>query len=509
MVVGLALLPQVSSHLTPDGISYLSIAQHHLRGDVSAAVNAYWSPLYSWLLVPLLGVGIAPAVAAKLLGIATGVAAWWSVDRLAAVLDTGPVGRLVAGLGAALVALLGALTQVTPDLLVGVAAVLVVTRLVRDQDELAGRLPVGVPLGLLAGGAYLTKLFALPWVVVVLALAAVIGTPARRRQVAVGAAVAGVVVAGWAGVLGLATGEVTVGTAASVNLDHLRPGADGSPVNWAGFAPPPHPEATSSWENPAVAIAAREQGGGGDADAARVGPAGRLADLVRTARSNLGDLVAALLPWAALGALAAVGVLRPGADGAGRRRDGALVLAAAVVWTGGVAATFVQARYLWPALLLLLPVAGTGLMWLAGGRRGRSWTPAVVGLLCVAVAVPATVGQVGAVLGNDSDLPRVTTELRAAVDLDGSDVGSIGGYVETRELCFELGCRFHGTPARAMTDAEKAADLRDSELDHLFLFEPLPRWIDPDDVRFVAVVDDNSLAVLDVRAITAAVDTAG
>jgi hypothetical protein len=33
-----------------DGISYLDIAQHYARGDWSGALNAYWSPLYSWVI---------------------------------------------------------------------------------------------------------------------------------------------------------------------------------------------------------------------------------------------------------------------------------------------------------------------------------------------------------------------------------------------------------------------------------------------------------------------------
>jgi hypothetical protein len=33
-----------------DGISYLDIGDAYLRGDWAAAINAYWSPLYSWLL---------------------------------------------------------------------------------------------------------------------------------------------------------------------------------------------------------------------------------------------------------------------------------------------------------------------------------------------------------------------------------------------------------------------------------------------------------------------------
>ncbi|MEP0918045.1 hypothetical protein NC981_14555 [Leptolyngbya sp. DQ-M1] len=34
----------------PDGVSYLDIGDAYMRGDWQSAINAYWSPLYSWLL---------------------------------------------------------------------------------------------------------------------------------------------------------------------------------------------------------------------------------------------------------------------------------------------------------------------------------------------------------------------------------------------------------------------------------------------------------------------------
>ncbi|MBZ5700335.1 MAG: hypothetical protein LAN84_00650 [Acidobacteriia bacterium] len=42
--------------MNPDGISYLDIADSYLHGRWSAALNAYWSPLYSWVLALDLGI---------------------------------------------------------------------------------------------------------------------------------------------------------------------------------------------------------------------------------------------------------------------------------------------------------------------------------------------------------------------------------------------------------------------------------------------------------------------
>ncbi|MBV9183375.1 MAG: hypothetical protein JO356_18900 [Acidobacteria bacterium] len=42
--------------MNPDGVSYLDIADAYWQGDWGQALNAYWSPLYSWILGFLLGV---------------------------------------------------------------------------------------------------------------------------------------------------------------------------------------------------------------------------------------------------------------------------------------------------------------------------------------------------------------------------------------------------------------------------------------------------------------------
>ena len=39
--------------MNPDGIVYLDIAEAYVRGDLTAAINPVWSPLYSWVLAPV------------------------------------------------------------------------------------------------------------------------------------------------------------------------------------------------------------------------------------------------------------------------------------------------------------------------------------------------------------------------------------------------------------------------------------------------------------------------
>jgi hypothetical protein len=44
-------------YIEPDGVSYIEIAHAYIQRDFEHAVNAYWSPLYSWLLAFALSVG--------------------------------------------------------------------------------------------------------------------------------------------------------------------------------------------------------------------------------------------------------------------------------------------------------------------------------------------------------------------------------------------------------------------------------------------------------------------
>ena len=52
LVIAFGLIQAWSTryNIEPDGISYLDIADKYIQGDWTNAVNAYWSPLYSWVL---------------------------------------------------------------------------------------------------------------------------------------------------------------------------------------------------------------------------------------------------------------------------------------------------------------------------------------------------------------------------------------------------------------------------------------------------------------------------
>jgi 4-amino-4-deoxy-L-arabinose transferase-like glycosyltransferase len=187
-----------------DGMSYVGIARHIRQGEFHSAINAFRSPLISWLIaaVPLghgdyLHVGKLVNMASFLLTVALLYALAKSLwgSRLVAALASFlfAVGR---GLAAASV------ESVTPDFLFAALTLVYFLLLLRAQRK--DRVQDWLFLGLAHGVAFLAKAFALPWLAVCsVAALALSGRPWKTRivRLAAAAVIPAVIASGWAAVL--------------------------------------------------------------------------------------------------------------------------------------------------------------------------------------------------------------------------------------------------------------------------------------------------------------------
>lgn len=73
IILAIVLLPQYQYEFETDGISYISIAQKYIEADFSNAINGYWGPLISWLLIPFIFIGIRPVLGFHILNILIGL----------------------------------------------------------------------------------------------------------------------------------------------------------------------------------------------------------------------------------------------------------------------------------------------------------------------------------------------------------------------------------------------------------------------------------------------------
>ncbi len=248
--------------LSPDPINYLDIASAYLRGEWKSAVNAYWSPVFSWLLALCLGLfrpnAYWESTLLHLLNLGGLLVAlrcfeffFRSFLRIRTRFDavgSEKFGDLVwwaLGYGLFLSTSLFVLSNsstTTPDVWVSAATYIASGLLLRIRAE-GGGWRLFVTLGFVLGCAYLTKTFYFPLSFVFLVTAALsTGSPRKTLQQAVlGLAVFGLVAGPWVAALSLAKHRFTYGDVGAINYAVV---VDRLPQPWRGengTGTPKHP----------------------------------------------------------------------------------------------------------------------------------------------------------------------------------------------------------------------------------------------------------------------------
>jgi len=248
-----------------DQVSYISIAQKYARGEFGQAVNGYWSPLFSWLLAPLLLSGLEPVAAFKVLTLLASAFLLFGVHLLSRRFGLRPMWRLIS-LAAFAPALFFCFNLIDngPDILV--AGLIAFYLSVVFDPGYPGRRYSGLWAGLLGGLAFLAKSYALLFILghIVIFHLYLFLTSARgkeRKQV-VGRALAGLAVflclsGGWLAAVSLKYRKPMFGSTSRIIWYLVSPnsrGPSGHPMMMGGLHPPPNPSAVSAWEDPAAHI---------------------------------------------------------------------------------------------------------------------------------------------------------------------------------------------------------------------------------------------------------------
>jgi hypothetical protein len=217
-----------------DGMAYLGIARHLRQGEFHAAINAFRSPLISWIIA-LASFGSAEGSAAgtadylhigKLINIGAFLLSLALLYVLTAKLWHS---RLVASLAVLMFALgrglwAAAVEEVTPDFLFAALTLIYFIVLLRCLRE--DRLRDWFSLGSVHAVAFLAKAFALPWLAVCTLVALGLTTlgasikpwKTRVARLALAALIPVMVAAGWAAVVHSRYGVFTAGSQFKVNL---------------------------------------------------------------------------------------------------------------------------------------------------------------------------------------------------------------------------------------------------------------------------------------------------
>ncbi len=119
ILCGLLTIAAARNHqqLNHDAIAYLQVAQHWLDGRSDLAVNGYWGPLLSWLILPGLAAGLPPLITGRVVMALSALVFVWGCERIFDLAELSPNrrtwGRWICGLNA----IHWSVRTITPDLL--------------------------------------------------------------------------------------------------------------------------------------------------------------------------------------------------------------------------------------------------------------------------------------------------------------------------------------------------------------------------------------------------------
>jgi hypothetical protein len=254
ILLAILLLPYYQYQINPDGVNYISIAQKYMHLDFPSAINGYWSPLLSWLLLPFLFFGFKPLLAAKLLSLIIGVITIILSNSLIKILKINALLRNVLLYLIAVVVIYFALIIISSDLLF-VCLSLAYINIILDPSYIQSKY-AGVICGASGAALYFAKSYGFPFFIVIFFIINLVFylriKKRHNRARILSHFIAGMVVFSlistcWIAIISNKYGRLTIGTAGSYNHAIIGPQFSGIPL---GLNEPPNNTAISFGEDP-------------------------------------------------------------------------------------------------------------------------------------------------------------------------------------------------------------------------------------------------------------------
>lgn len=258
LVLGTIFIFKYSQYqINPDGTAYISIARKYLQADFSSAINAYWGPLYSWLLTPFLFIGLEPLLGVKILSLLIGSFVFYGIRLLSDCFEIKKNIKTVILFSLIPTLLVFSFSFITPDLLVVCLLLYYFCLIFSSNYQL--NFSNGLLAGLIGTLAYLTKsynfYFFLGHFVVFNLLHYLVNRNKQAKIKIVKNLFLGlltfIIFSGlWIYLISQKYQKITIGTSGQFNLALIGPESAGAPMHYQGFLKPPNQTAISAWEDP-------------------------------------------------------------------------------------------------------------------------------------------------------------------------------------------------------------------------------------------------------------------
>ncbi len=263
-IIALFSLQYFQYKISGDEISYINIAHAYSIGDWGNAINGYWSPLFSWLMVPFLSIfGFKPlygVYVSKILCIIIGLFTIISIRRFSRTLQVDITVERAILFGSIPALVYFSLLYNTPDLLL--VCILIFYLSIIFDLRYSNNLVNGVLCGIIGSLAYFTKSFAFPFFLFHFILfntifyfrSLKIDKGKVLKNLFLGLFIFFVMSGLWAATISEKYGELTISTAGAYNQALVGPEYKVNTMDYGvppmftmGLIKPPNKDATSIW----------------------------------------------------------------------------------------------------------------------------------------------------------------------------------------------------------------------------------------------------------------------
>ena len=258
MTISLFFLQYYRYDIDPDDISYISIAKNYLSCNFFDAINGFWSPLVSWLLIPFLFLKLGPIFAFKLLAIVVGIFILIGVYSLLSRLEiNNKISLFYTFSLTPLIAWFGLYHTSTADMLS--TCLMIYYFSLTLKDSYYNSIYNTIIIGLLGAVGYFAKHYNFYFFIIhycSINVCYFFGKESidRKRSLirnSVFGFVTFIVITGiWIGVVSNKYQKIVISTAGNYNFSLIAPESKGHPVHSMGFFEPTNEAAISIWEDP-------------------------------------------------------------------------------------------------------------------------------------------------------------------------------------------------------------------------------------------------------------------
>ena len=486
----------LSSHhyerLTGDATLYLSIAEKYLSGDFNNAINGYWGPLLSWLLIPFLYYGSTHLFAINSLNLVFGLLTIFGVWRLSYRFEINENIRSIILVPLVPILLFVSLIQPMDFLLL---CVLVYYLNVVFRKDYPDKLSNAALSGLLGALAYFSKPYGFPFFIahfLLINACHYLSNSSKEhkknvlRNVLVGFVIFSFLSGAWIALISKKYDHITFSNMGSGVMASLGPESlhmtleKGDPIFFEGFFEPPNKTAFVIYEDPSYA---RKKSWN------PLESRNSLKHYISNLNQNFFEGLRIFESFSRLSVVIFIAYLLlifvqpPGKLFS--RRDILYPFLTVILYTGGYAPFHFEMRYLWIINILLLLMGGRVLSELLKSNFMKNNT--MKRILIVFFILSFVISPVKASIETgrnniNRDMYIFGKELSARYDIQGNIASNRqqvltsthDSWHKTFRLAYWLKSRYYGQAREKISDHDLERELKKHNIDYYFF------WGDPE-----------------------------